>query len=61
MNKCKCCGNLTIEEYGKYEICENCGWEDDLHQNEDPNYSGGANALSLNDYRRKVSEEKPSI
>jgi hypothetical protein len=34
-----------------FEICPLCGWEDDDIQNDDPDYAGGANKLSLNDYR----------
>ena len=26
---CRCCGYLTLTEYGSYEICRVCGWEDD--------------------------------
>ena len=29
-----------------------CGWEDDEVQNEDIGFSGGANKLSLEDYRK---------
>ncbi len=31
MNKyqCPCCGNYTLDERGKYEICPVCFWEDD--------------------------------
>lgn len=28
-NPCPCCGYLTLEERGGYEICELCNWEDD--------------------------------
>ncbi|MBO9829905.1 hypothetical protein J7373_16760 [Xanthomonas sp. A2111] len=48
---CPCCGNLTIEEPGQYEICPVCQWEDDPVQSGDPGYSGGANELSLNQAR----------
>ncbi|MFC3454804.1 CPCC family cysteine-rich protein [Amycolatopsis speibonae] len=26
---CPCCGHTTLSERGRYEICEECGWEDD--------------------------------
>ncbi|MGU5723007.1 CPCC family cysteine-rich protein [Aeromonas hydrophila] len=32
---------------GTFDICELCGWEDDLVQNSDPDYEGGANVSSL--------------
>ncbi|WP_208413300.1 CPCC family cysteine-rich protein [Xanthomonas campestris] len=44
---CPCCGRRTITELGNYEICPVCRWEDDPVQSEDPNFSGGANELSL--------------
>lgn len=46
---CACCGYLTRseEEFGTFEICPICGWEDDDFQSADENFSGGANAVSL--------------
>src|SRR5215211_4909943 len=26
---CPCCGHITLSERGAYEICGECGWEDD--------------------------------
>jgi hypothetical protein len=26
---CPCCGHVTLSERGGYEICAECGWEDD--------------------------------
>ncbi|PYD65151.1 CPCC family cysteine-rich protein [Komagataeibacter nataicola] len=49
---CPCCKSLTISEYGDYEICTICGWEDDPVQSADPDYAGGANAFSLNQARK---------
>jgi hypothetical protein len=34
-------------DIGSYEICPVCFWEDDLVQNEDIDYAGGANQVSL--------------
>jgi hypothetical protein len=46
---CPCCGFLTLPEpaAGTYEICPVCFWEDDIVQNDDPGYWGGANVVSL--------------
>ncbi|MBR4674700.1 MAG: hypothetical protein IKP00_09560 [Victivallales bacterium] len=52
-HKCPCCGKLTIEVIGDYEICEVCGWEDDPVQRKDKDFAGGANELSLNQARRE--------
>jgi hypothetical protein len=55
---------LTLDEQppGTYEICPICGWEDDLVQFEDSDYRGGANHLSLNEWRQRVeTEELPEL
>ncbi len=48
--KCKLCGLGDIKKI--HDICELCGWEDDAVQNDNPNYIGGANIMSLNQYRK---------
>ena len=57
MNKkgqmCPVCGKHQFEEDDNFEICPVCGWEDDGIQRDDPDYDGGANDLSLNQYREK--------
>ncbi|TPI26884.1 hypothetical protein FJW08_26050 [Mesorhizobium sp. B3-2-1] len=52
---CPCCRSLVVSQPGSYEICPECGWEDDPVQTADPDYAGGANELSLNQYRRQIS------
>jgi len=45
---CPCCGHVVFDEPpGSYEICGVCFWEDDNIQLRWPDYSGGANRLSL--------------
>eukprot|EP01132_Coremiostelium_polycephalum_P006050 gene6050-7535_t len=47
---CPCCGYKTLPNggnYGSYEICKVCFWEDDQLQYQDPKMTGGANPLSL--------------
>jgi anaerobic ribonucleoside-triphosphate reductase len=57
--KCACCGFLTLPEDSLFEICPICGWQDDPVQNDDPDYSGGANSQSLNAYKIQwVSDHK---
>ncbi|WP_167300249.1 CPCC family cysteine-rich protein [Sphingomonas leidyi] len=48
---CPCCASEVLSEVGVYEICHVFGWEDDPVQRDDPDYSGGANQLSLNQCR----------
>jgi hypothetical protein len=44
---CPCCGFLTLDDRGHYDICDVCFWEDDPIQSNDPSYWGGANEMSL--------------
>jgi hypothetical protein len=50
-------GQKTITELGNYEICPVCEWEDDPVQSSDPDFSGGANTLSLID-AKKILDSK---
>ena len=56
---CPCCGYKTFDEpaTGTYDICELCGWEDDLVQNKDPNYEGGANGICLREAQHEFLKE----
>ena len=45
---CACCGNPLRFPYDCDEICKICGWQDDDIQNDDPDFEGGANDMSLN-------------
>lgn len=54
--KCACCETPEFEEDGNYEICSICNWQNDPVQNSDPNYSGGANKLSLNKSKEEYSK-----
>ncbi|MHC6202330.1 CPCC family cysteine-rich protein [Breznakiellaceae bacterium SP9] len=44
---CTCCGEKTLV-HKMHDICPICGWEDDSVQNNDLDYDGGANYISLN-------------
>lgn len=48
---CPCCGYLTIDEPGTYEICRVCWWEDDPTMSDDPESTFGANSVSLREAR----------
>ncbi len=56
---CKVCGLGHIEN--SYSICSVCGWEDDDIQNDNPNYMGGANKMSLNQYKEFWKNNKELI
>ena len=49
--KCACCGNFTLEKDSLFDICDICGWENDEVQEEKPDFSGGSNNMSLNEYK----------
>lgn len=55
---CICCGFLTRDRAspGTYSICPVCFWEDDPVQAADPDYSGGANRVSLRQAQANFSE-----
>ena len=57
--KCKLCGLGDVENI--FDICDYCGWEDDSIQNEDPDYIGGANEMSFNQYKMFWEENKEDI
>nr|WP_156964226.1 CPCC family cysteine-rich protein [Trabulsiella guamensis] len=46
---CPCCGERTLDKKGHYQICCVCKWQDDPVQSSDPDYSEGANSMSLNE------------
>ena len=57
MKKCICCELGCVDDGGD-DICTVCGWQDDDIQNDDPDFAGGANELSLTEYRRKFKEKR---
>lgn len=66
---CPCCGYLTLESPppGTYLVCPVCNWEDDPVQFKDPQYSGGANVISLQEAKENfknlyaISEDARSL
>ena len=55
---CPCCGYKTLDEKppGTDNICEVCFWEDDGVQFDDPDYTGGANLVSLRQAQKNFME-----
>lgn len=53
--KCACCGRIEVDFY---DICNVCGWQNDLLQNAKPDYRGGANKMSLNEAKQAYKEGK---
>jgi hypothetical protein len=48
---CPVCGQHTFTE--EFELCPVCDWQQDSVQEKRPEFGGGANKLSLNDYRAR--------
>lgn len=52
-HKCPVCGKAVfLGECSTYDVCPECGWEDDRIMEDSPNDDAGANEMSLNEYRR---------
>jgi hypothetical protein len=56
---CRCCGYLTLQRYGYYDICPVCRWEDDPTTIFEPGERGGPgpNYVSLTEGRRNFATE----
>lgn len=63
--KCPVCNNETlIDNAYEWDICEECFWEYDPLQVSNPDYRGGANHHSLNEYKKiynKLKKENPDF
>lgn len=51
MIKCPVCGKYEFMHEDDFDVCPECGWENDGLQIDDPEYVGGANRMSLNQAR----------
>lgn len=56
-HKCPVCGKFTFKDEASFDTCPFCGWEDDEVQTNDPYYTGGANTISLNEYKAQYIEK----
>lgn len=50
---CPVCGKHTFKTNNDDTQCPVCFWWNDIVQNCDPDYDGGENSLSLNQYRKE--------
>ena len=55
--KCPVCGGYEFEY--DFDSCEVCYWQHDRVQEDDPDFWGGANDESLNDYKAAWEAQKP--
>lgn len=47
---CPVCGQSKFDD--EFDICNVCFWENDTYQSDNPDEDGGANRLSLSDYKK---------
>lgn len=59
MMVCPVCGKYLFAEVGDYDICPVCNWENDPIQSDNPDFSGGANVMSLNEGPAKHTAKLP--
>ena len=50
---CPVCGKTEFLKRLSHEICEFCGWQDDILDENDPDEFTGANPYELSEYREK--------
>ncbi|MFT9821054.1 CPCC family cysteine-rich protein [Lysinibacillus sp. NPDC056185] len=55
--KCHCCGYLTLESRGEYDVCPVCFWEDDGKSEASQDNYSYANASTLRNYRESKLKE----
>ena len=58
---CPVCGKYMFEEEDSFDYCPVCGWGDDKFQEENPDYKGGYNRMSLNQAREAYANGKEII
>ena len=56
---CPICGKHTFESNNTDEQCPVCLWWNDIVQNNEPDYEGGENRMSQNEYRENWLAGKP--
>jgi DNA segregation ATPase FtsK/SpoIIIE-like protein len=54
---CPVCGQTVFAKKNGYDICEWCGWEDDLDYERWPDDESGANGCTVDCYRAKYAEK----
>ncbi len=56
---CPVCGKYEFEHEGCDDICEVCGWQDDIIQLRHPDERQCANQMSLNEAKAAYAEGRP--
>ena len=56
---CPVCGKHWFEEYGSFDYCPVCGWQDDNLETCYVGYEGGANGMTVEEYRERWKNGDP--
>ena len=57
--RCACCGQESLPPVSIFENCPVCGWQDVEVLNDEPDFEGGANDMSLNQAKEAYRQGKP--
>ncbi len=58
---CPVCGKYTFKKAGDFDICDVCGWQDDIIQLKHPDEEDCANHMSLNQALQAYAEGREII
>lgn len=53
---CPICGKYEFESRLSFDICEECGWQDDVLDEDDPDAITGANEMSVAEAREAYAK-----
>lgn len=56
---CPVCGKWKFLSNDMGEVCEECGWESDSYQEENPDVAYCCNRMTLNQAKKAYAEGKP--
>ena len=56
---CPVCNEHQFEEYGSFDYCPVCGWQDDDLETLYVDYDGGANGMTVEEYRKRWKSGDP--
>ena len=54
---CPVCGKYEFPNGNTFRVCPVCDWMDDPVQEDEPDWDGCANNLSLNEYKKRWAEK----
>lgn len=61
LHECSCCGYLTLDNIGEYDICRVCKWEDDGTLSHELTKFSHVNGSTLKEYKTKIEKNIKDI